>query len=130
VPLLIGQPQSRAADEWFEQDDQIALWALTPSEVTSALWRLVRAGRLAEADAQIAEERLDELLAASHMVVDVDGAQLMARRLLRVHNLRAADALQLGASILWSAGRPTGRTLLTFDDRLAAAARLEGFVVA
>jgi len=51
-----------------------------------------------------------------------------ARRLLRVHPLRAADALQLGAAIVW-AGRYEGREFVSLDARLREAARLEGFAV-
>jgi predicted nucleic acid-binding protein len=129
VPLLIQQAASRDADQWIQEDNEIALWKLTPAEITSALWRLVRENDLAEEDANTAEARLEQLVDASHIVVDVDGAQTLARRLLRVHNLRAADALQLGAALLWAGGRPHERVLLTLDTRLVSAARREGFNV-
>ncbi|MFC1791802.1 hypothetical protein ACFL0I_04985 [Gemmatimonadota bacterium] len=54
--------------------------------------------------------------------------QERAVRLLRVHALRAADALQLSAALVW-AGSPRGAELVTYDERLALAARLEGFRV-
>jgi hypothetical protein len=53
----------------------------------------------------------------------------LARRLLRVHALRAADALQLGAALVWAGGRPQGKVLLTLDERLALIAKREGFEV-
>lgn len=99
-------------------------------EITSALWRLVREGALAEDDARLAEQRAAELAAASRAVVDVDAVKAYAKRLLRVHALRAADALQLGAALVWANGRPQGRSLCTLDERLAQAARREGFSVA
>jgi hypothetical protein len=49
-----------------------------------------------------------------------------ALRLLRVHTLRAADALQLAAALEW-AGAPTDADFVTFDDRLREAAVREGF---
>ena len=49
-------------------------------------------------------------------------------RLLRVHPLRAADALQLAAALVW-AGSPRAGSLVTLDERLALAARLEGLRV-
>jgi len=52
-----------------------------------------------------------------------------ARRLLRVHDLRAADALQLAAALAAAEGRPMTLTLLCLDDRLGAAAEREGFPV-
>jgi uncharacterized protein len=46
-----------------------------------------------------------------------------------VHPLRAADALQLAAAFAAAERRPTSLELVTLDDRLADAARKEGFVV-
>ena len=51
------------------------------------------------------------------------------RGLLRVHVLRAADALQLAAAILAAGGRPSTLGFVCFDERLATAARKEGFEV-
>ena len=129
VPLLIQQPTSARADDWLAQDPVVALWTLTPVEITSALWRLVRSGQVAEEVAHAADVRSQELMAASYTVADVDMVKGIAQRLLRVHALRAADALQLGAALLWSGNQPQGKTLHTFDDRLALAARREGFDV-
>lgn len=129
VPLLVQQATSSRADRWLADDHAIALWSLTPVEITSALWRLVRDGTMQEPDAQLAESRAQELAAASFTVADIEGVKALARRLLRVHALRAADALQLGAALVWAGGRPQGRTLHTLDERLAVAARREGFDV-
>jgi hypothetical protein len=129
VPLLVRQPTSARVDRWWSEDPRLALWTLSPVEITSALWRQVREGILDEADARAVEARTQELADASHTVADIEGVKALARRLLRVHPLRAADALQLGAAVVWAGGRPQGKTLLTLDDRLAAAARREGFEV-
>jgi hypothetical protein len=53
----------------------------------------------------------------------------IAIRLLRVHALRAADALQLAAALVWADGVPSGSVLHTHDRRLATAAEREGFEV-
>ena len=129
IPLIVKQVGSERADEWLTVDADVVLWTLTPVEITSALWRLVRENVLGEEDAQRAEERARELAAASRTVIDVEAVKAVAERLLRVHVLRAADALQLAAALVWSAGRPQGRILYTLDDRLARAARREGFEV-
>jgi predicted nucleic acid-binding protein len=129
VPLLVRQPASPEVDRWLAQDREVALWTLTPLEVTSAIWRLVREGALESGEALAADGRADEMAAASHTVVDVDAVKARARRLLRVHTLRAADAAQLGAALVWASDRPDGRVLHTLDERLAAAAMREGFSV-
>jgi hypothetical protein len=129
VPLLIQQGASRRTDEWLADDPDVALWTVTPVEITSALWRLVRERSLTEDDAHRADARAQELANASHVVIDVDGVKALARRLLRMHRLTAGDALQLGASLVWAGGRPHGKVLHTLDSRLALAARREGFDV-
>jgi predicted nucleic acid-binding protein len=129
VPLLVQQPSSKRADSWFAEDSRPAVWTLSIVEITSALWRLVRERHLDEDIASVAETRMRELVAASHVVVDVESSKAIAQRLLRMHGLRAGDALQLAAALVWAAGRPQGKTLLTLDERLAVAARREGFDV-
>jgi predicted nucleic acid-binding protein len=52
-----------------------------------------------------------------------------AIRFLRVHALSAANALQLAVAFVAAERRPRQLELVTLDDRLAAAARKEGFVV-
>jgi predicted nucleic acid-binding protein len=129
VPLLVRQPASTRADDWFDADAACALWTLTTVELTSALWRLVREGGLSETDAIAADIRATELAMASYLVSDIDAVKLMARRVLRTHVLRSADALQLGAALVWSGGSPQGKIFHTFDTRLALAAQREGFDV-
>jgi predicted nucleic acid-binding protein len=46
-----------------------------------------------------------------------------------VHPLRAADAFQLAAAYMAAEQRPASLTIVTLDERLAAAARKEGFAV-
>ena len=60
-------------------------------------------------------------------VLPTDSVRSQAERLLLRHPLRAADALQLAAAMLWVDAEPDGHPLITFDGRLAEAARGEGF---
>ncbi len=52
-----------------------------------------------------------------------------ADRLMGIHPLRAADAFQLAALLAASEERPPDLPFVTLDDRLADAARKEGFPV-
>jgi predicted nucleic acid-binding protein len=54
-----------------------------------------------------------------------EAVRALAGRLLRVHPLRAADALQLAAALVW-AGSPAVGEMVVLDRRLREAARLEG----
>ncbi len=129
VPLLIEQNASSRAAAWVAADDAMVLWTLTPVEVGSALRRLVRERALEEEAAGLAETRLADLVLLCHLVIDIERVKSLATRLLRLHPLRAFDALQLGAALHWAEGHPQGRALHTLDSRLALAARREGFVV-
>lgn len=129
MPLVIGQPSSAEAEAWLAEDDAVVTWTLTLVEITSALRRLLREGLLGERAAREAEELATELVRRAHVVSDVERVKALAVRLLRVHTLRAADALQLGAALAWSDGHPAGSVLHTLDRKLAEAASREGFQV-
>lgn len=129
VPLLVEQEPSSRVANWATTDDAMVLWTLTPVEVVSALRRLVREKFLQEEVARFAEARMEEIVRAGHVVIDVEPVKALATRLLRLHPLRAFDALQLGAALHWAEGHPQGRTLHTLDSRLALAAQREGFLV-
>jgi predicted nucleic acid-binding protein len=127
VPLVVAQPATVQMRRWFDEDGEIALWTLTPVEVISALRRLAREGRANELLTQRAEQRAWELADRSHVVSDVERVKSLAVRLLRLHALSAADALQLGAALVWTDGNPKGQVLYTLDRRMALAALKEGF---
>ena len=129
VPLLIDQPASRRVVAWAGADASLVLWTLTPVEVVSAFRRLVREGTLDDHVAHQAEARLSQLVHDAHLVIDVEPVKEFATRLLRLHALRAFDAMQLGAAMLWAEAHPRGRILHALDRRLALAARREGFSV-
>lgn len=129
VPLLVEQASSSRVAAWIAGDNAMVLWTLTPVEVVSGLRRLVRDKALEEEVARVAETRMEELVRVCHLIIDVEAVKSLATRLLRLHPLRAFDALQLGAALQWAEGHPQGRTLHTLDGRLALAAQREGFVV-
>ncbi len=91
--------------------------------------RTRQARDLTEAIARSAEVRTAEIVRTCHVIIDVEPVKSPATRLLRLHALRAADALLLGAALHWTEGHPQGRTLHTLGSRLALAAQREGFVV-
>jgi len=127
VPLIVKQPSSPAVQQWMAQDPEIVVWTLTPVEMVSALRRLVRSNQLGEDEANRAESLLVELAKRCHLIVDVELVKAIACRVLRVHSLRAADALQLGAALAWAGSNTQGCVLYTFDQQLAGAAGREGF---
>lgn len=131
--LCLEESRSPDVDRIAREDPEVAVWWATPLECASAIARHRRAGALSPADEAAALEILDRLSSAW---VEIQPGQLVrshAFRLLRIHPLRAADALQLAAALVW-AGTPAtgpvpGAGLVTLDGRLAEAARLEGLAV-
>jgi predicted nucleic acid-binding protein len=128
VPLLAEEDLSAATLARLREDPQIAVWWTTPVECASALARLERDGASADRVAE-AFARLDELSQAWTEIEPHDEVRDVARRLLRVHPLRAADALQLAAAYVLAERRPATLEVVTLDERLRLAAMKEGFVV-
>jgi predicted nucleic acid-binding protein len=62
-------------------------------------------------------------------IYDASAARLHAERIVMDHQLRSADALQLGAALVAADGDPKSLELVTLDRRLAEAALREGFPV-
>jgi predicted nucleic acid-binding protein len=128
VPLLVDQPETANVSGLVREDGDLIVWWPTPVECASALGRLRREGVIDVAGETQALALLDSLTRVWTEVLPSDEVRMRARRLLRVHSLRAADALQLAAALVW-ADAPAGQAFVTYDERLALAARLEGFTV-
>lgn len=129
VPLLMMEATTGAVQTLAAKDAAMLVWWATEVECASAIARLERDGALDEAAVRVAFQRLTQLAAGWHEVDPSDSIRETAVRFLRVHPLRAADALQLAAAFIAAERRPSSLEVVTLDDRLAAAARKEGFVV-
>ena len=129
APLLARETSTSAVRALYAEDMEVVVWWATPVECASAVARLERDEGLTPRDASAAFARLDRLSASWLQVEPSDEIRETARRLLRVHPLRAADALQLAAAFAASERRPSTMTFVTLDERLRTAAGKEGFVV-
>lgn len=129
VPLLTAEAATRTMQQLVAEDSALLVWWATEVECASAIARLERDGVLDAAAAIEAFGRLQRLAEGWHEVDPSDLIREAAVRFLRVHPLRAADALQLAAAFVAAERRPSTLVLVTLDERLAAAARKEGFAV-
>lgn len=129
VPLVLEEARSAACRRLLRDKSEIVVWALTRTEMLSAVWRRARAGDLSPKSVPRVLARIDALSARWSEITDVDLVRDRAERLLAQHPLRAADALQLAAALVLNRERPRGRDLVTADEDLASAARAEGFRV-
>jgi hypothetical protein len=130
VPLLVRQGKTRDMEHLLAQDPGVVTWWGTPVECLSALMRLVREGRLADDDVRDAELRLHELRNGWDEVLPGEACRRTAERMLRVHALRAADALQLAAALIAADHDPSRMEFVCLDQRLIEAGRKEGFMLA
>ena len=127
VPLLVPEATSRSLQRLYEADPVMVAWWATELECVSAVVRRQRGGHLSDAIVNEAVVRLEGLRAAWHEVEPGDEVRETARRLLRVHDLRAGDSLQLAAAFFAAEARPSTLEFVSLDGRLLAAARREGF---
>ncbi|MEW6223667.1 MAG: type II toxin-antitoxin system VapC family toxin [Chloroflexota bacterium] len=129
VPLLVDEPMSRAIGEAYERDPVVVVWWATSVECTSAIARRERDGLLASGPAAGALARLSAQVDAWEEIEPSPRVRSTAERVCRTHPLRAADAFQLAAAIVAADGDPGTLPFVTLDERLADAARREGFPI-
>lgn len=129
LPLLVPERRSGMLADLMRDDPATAVWWTTPVECASALARLERERRLTGTGGALAAELLQEAAKGWIEVPSVDRVRDQAMRLLRLHALRAADALQLAAAIVLADFDPKILPFVTLDRHLGAAARREGFEV-
>jgi len=129
VPIVINEPSSAAVVALLERDSHLVVWWTTEVECVSAITRREREGALDAPQVIAATERLDAARTAWEEVRPGSRLRQTATRLLRVHALRAADALQLAAAIAAADDDPRTLPFVTLDERLARAAEREGFPV-
>jgi uncharacterized protein len=129
VPLIVEEPSSAALERLVSVDPDIATWWATPLECASAIGWRARALAADEGRSARAYLLLAEFADGWTEIPPSERLREVAVRLVRVHDLRAGDALQLAAALVACENRPDTLELVTLDERLAAAARREGFPV-
>jgi predicted nucleic acid-binding protein len=129
VPLLVQESRTNDARAALAEDAGIVTWWGTRIECTSAIARLERAASLTPRQASQAVEVLRALASGWNEILPAELVREAACRLLRVHSLRSADAIQLAAATVMAGGRTAHVGFLAFDDRLREAASREGFRV-
>ena len=129
VPLLIAEASTRRLQLLAASDPDMLVWWGSAVECVSALARLERRAALDARATLLAFDRLKQLAAGWYEIEPSDIVRETAIRFLRVHPLRAANALQLAAAFVAAEQRPASLTVIALDDHLASAAQKEGFAV-
>jgi predicted nucleic acid-binding protein len=129
VPLIFAEARTVDAQVEYDRDPEMLVWWTTEVECVSALARRERDGRLDGASLAMSLRRLSSLSASWRQIEPGSRIRQTAIRLLRVHPLRAADALQLAAALAVAEDQPQSLPFVTLDARLAQAAEREGFPI-
>ena len=130
IPLVLQEQATPAVRALATEDPGVLTWWGAEAECASALARSEREGRFGgEWEATDAFRILGEIAHEWEVVGPSPEVKASAIRMLRVHPLRAANALQLAAAFTASGHRPQSLEFVTLDERLAQAARREGFPV-
>lgn len=127
VPLFVAEKSSKLLRTIYSEDTAVLSWTLSDIEVDSAFSRLSREGAASREDLETAASSFEAFWRGVHVVALVDAVKTRARRLLRLHLLTAADALQLGAALVAVEDDPRRFALVSLDERLRAAGGREGF---
>jgi predicted nucleic acid-binding protein len=128
APLCIHEAASRQAQVYLRKFALVVWWG-SLVEVHSAICRLHRNKAITNLDRQGAVSRLRLLSRGWREVLPDDQLRDLATESLDKYSLRAADSLQLAASLVWCQQHPPTRTFICGDPRLAEAADATGFSV-
>ena len=129
VSLVVSEAETGNRRDLLRQDPRVVTWWASRVECASAVHRLARGGDISSAELTHALEKLRLFSAGWIQVRPTARVRQRALRLLRIHGLRAADALQLAAALTACDDDPSTLALVCSDARLSDAANLEGFVV-
>ncbi len=127
--LCIIEPHTLGVEKLLRSDERMAVWWSTQLECLSALYRRVRDGSISKPQAVGFEKSLSLLAAAWIEINPRDAVRDRARMILPIHPLKASDALQLAAALVFSRENPFGLEFVSLDTRLRECAEKEGFTV-
>ena len=129
IPLCLDEPASERVRKLAKKDEDLVVWWTTRVECISAMERRHREGGLTSQAERNARAALSALAEEWSEVQPTEPVRHRAERLLMVHALRAADALQLAAALVWVEEGISGTEFVCLDQNLRETALREGFVV-
>lgn len=129
MSVLASQQGALPLKRLMEDDPAMVLWWGTRVELVSAACRLRREELIDDAGMSRLVARIQGATDDADHIEPIELVRQTAVRVLRVHNLRAGDALQLAAALVWTDHDPSGARFVCGDNRLREAAAREGFTV-
>jgi len=122
VKLYIGEPGTESVERAVAEAESVATSWLSYPEARSAFARLRREGSLSPEDLRVVASSLDKDLAAYEILMPDEGVWRAAGDIAELRGLRALDAVHLAEASGLAESKEDVR-MLTFDDRLLAAAK-------
>jgi len=129
VALIVDEQTTSDREALLREDPQVVTWWASRVECASAINRLHRESGMNEEGLERAMSDLGTLASSWAEVQPTERVRARALRLLRVHPLRAADALQLAAALVVSDENPGALSFVSSDHNLNSAAAKEGFQI-
>lgn len=129
LAIALGEAPQERLQYLLRTDKDYVVWWATRVEIEGGMARAELSRRLRPATLRRGRAFLDELYTSALEVEPGVAVRHHALRLVRVYPLRAAEALQLAAALVWCEGQPRGVPFVCLDDRLREAAAKEGFRV-
>ncbi len=131
VKLYLAEEGTELVERAVEEARGVATSVLSHLEAKSAFARLAREGHLSTQAHRIAVTFLEQDLPGYHSQDNNDWVRSLAGDLAEKHGLGALGALHLATALFVPVGEPGVEetvAMLTFDERLEAAAREEMLV--
>lgn len=129
VPLVTQDQDNAILEKLYYDGGDIWVWWVTPVEIASSITRRERNGEMAAPTAAQAYVTLARMGATWHEILPGEPVRESAKRLLRVHPLRAADSLQLASALTLAGSGIAPLEFVSCDSRLSDAAAREGLKV-
>lgn len=129
IPLYCNQVISSGSRAVRQRYSTLAVWWGTHVEVHSALNRLSREGIQSELQTKSAFAKWARLRSSARIINPDDNILRIAASLTADNGIRALDAFQLSAALVWCRELPRNRPIICADKRLGEAAGQVGFDV-
>ena len=129
LPLFCNQPMSADSRRMRKRFIDQVIWWGTYVEVFSGINRLLREGALNDIQSRAALEKWERLYLRASRISPSETVLNIAASLTAEHSIRALDAFQLAAALVWCNERPRSRPFICADKRLSVAAKDAGFHV-
>lgn len=129
VTIVTAAGSQARLEQLYGNGAGVCIWWVTPVEIASSIARRERGGELTPEASRDTYALLANMAEDWHEVPPSTDLREFAKRLLRVHALKAADSLQLAAALTLAAGDPGALEFVCRDSRLAEAAAREGLRV-